>query len=46
MNEIRMFFIVVVLSILIFVFISRVLGDCDHNEHAETTKHYVTSSKR
>jgi len=46
MNEVRMFFVVVVLSVLIFVFITRVLGDGDHNEHVETTKSYVTPNRR
>jgi hypothetical protein len=45
MNEVRMFFVVVVLSVLIFVFFNLVLGDCDHNEHAATTKDYVTFNK-
>jgi len=46
MNEVHMFFVVVVLSVLIFVFISLVLGACDHNDHAETTKGCVTSNRR
>jgi len=46
MNEIHMFFVVVVLSVLIFVFINLVLGACDHNEHIEITKGYVTSERR
>jgi hypothetical protein len=46
MNEVHMFFVVLVLSVLIVVFISLVLGDCDHNEHVETTEGYVTSNRR
>jgi hypothetical protein len=45
MNEVRMLFVVVGLSVLIFVFFNLVLGACDHHEHAATTKDYVTSNK-
>jgi hypothetical protein len=57
MNEVRMLLIVVVLSVLIFVFISLVLGDslagskdCGpgsaYNEYTGKCKDLVTSNKR
>jgi hypothetical protein len=57
MNEVRMLLIVVVLSVLIFVFISLVLGDslagskdCSpgsvYNEYTGKCKDLVTSNRR